>query len=155
VDIDGPVGAQAEEMVVALEWLTGRRRGMLAPFAVGTVDHALLAAHRSKHVAVRLLGLAQKVLVIDEVHAYDAHMSRFLDRLLVWLGTLGCPVLLLSATLPPEARRRLTSAYAGREIDLANTCSYPGVTWASRTGAQGTVAVEVSGSSSKAVEGSR
>ena len=56
---------------------------------------------------------------------------------------------------PVGAQAEEMVVYAGREIDLANTCSYPGVTWASRTGAQGTVAVEVSGSSSKAVEGSR
>lgn len=144
MDLDGQTDSREVAAVVALEWLAGRRRGLLAPFAVGTVDHALLAAHRSKHVAIRLLGLAQKVLVVDEVHAYDAHMSQFLDRLLAWLGTIGCPVLLLSATLPPETRKRLASAYAGRAIEEAMACSYPGITWASRTAGQSSLAVEAS-----------
>ena len=61
--------------VVAAEWFTHRKRGLLAPFGVGTVDQALLAVLQTRHVFVRLFGLAHKVVIIDEVHAYDAYMA--------------------------------------------------------------------------------
>jgi CRISPR-associated endonuclease/helicase Cas3 len=58
-----------------------------------------------------MLGLAGKVLVVDEVHAYDAYMQYLLARLLTWLGALGAPVVLLSATLPTPVAERLVRAY--------------------------------------------
>ncbi len=58
----------------ATDWLQARNRGLLAPLSVGTIDQALLAALCGKHNMLRLMGLSGKVLVIDEVHAYDAYM---------------------------------------------------------------------------------
>src|SRR5690606_23236886 len=49
-------------------WLQGRK-GMLADFVVGTIDQVLFAALQSRHVALRHLALARKVVVLDEVHA--------------------------------------------------------------------------------------
>jgi len=43
--------------VVASEWSTNRKRGLLAPFGVGTVNQALLAALVTRHMFVRLFGL--------------------------------------------------------------------------------------------------
>src|SRR5207248_9773559 len=97
--------------VVAAEWFTHRKRGLLAPFGVGTVDQVLLAVLQTRHVFVRLFGLAHKTVVVDEVHAYDAYMTTLLERLLEWLGALEAPVVLLSATLPRERRDRLARAY--------------------------------------------
>jgi CRISPR-associated endonuclease/helicase Cas3 len=37
---------------------------------------------QTKHVFVRLFGLAHKTIIIDEVHAYDTYMSVLLERLL-------------------------------------------------------------------------
>jgi CRISPR-associated endonuclease/helicase Cas3 len=98
--------------VVASEWFTHRKRGLLAPFGVGTVDQSLLAVLQTKHAFVRLFGLAHKTVIIDEVHAYDAYMSVLLERLLEWLAALECSVVLLSATLPASRRRALLAAYA-------------------------------------------
>jgi len=97
--------------VVAAEWFTYRKRGLLAPFGVGTIDQALMAVLQTKHVFVRLFGLAHKTIIIDEVHAYDAYMSTLLERLLEWLAALGSPVILLSATLPKNRRNALIQAY--------------------------------------------
>ena len=71
--------------VVASEWFTSRKRGLLSPFGVGTIDQSLLAVLQTRHVFVRLFGLAHKTIIIDEVHAYDAYMSTLLERLLEWL----------------------------------------------------------------------
>lgn len=109
--VDGP--ARSDASVVADLWFQGRKRGLLSPFAVGTIDQAMMAALRSRHFFLRMLGLARKVLVIDEVHAYDAFMSQILDRLLVWLRALGSGVVLLSATLPAQRRNQLLECWAG------------------------------------------
>ena len=43
---------------------------------VGTLDQALLAALPVRHAPLRQWGLAGKVLIIDEAHAFDAYMQR-------------------------------------------------------------------------------
>lgn len=97
----------------AHQWLRGRKKQLLASFAVGTIDQVLFAGLKSRHLALRHLAVAGKVVVIDEVHAYDAYMSRYLDRVLEWLAAYRVPVVLLSATLPAKRRRSLAMAYAG------------------------------------------
>lgn len=134
-------GGAALPSVLAAEWFTYRKRGLLAPFGVGTVDQALMAALKTRHVFVRLFGLAGKVVVIDEVHAYDAYMSSLLERLLTWLGALGSPVVLLSATLPRTRREGLERAYAAgagwSALPEPVTTSYPRLTWRSAESAGG------------------
>lgn len=100
-----------EDGVGVNEWFAGRKVSILDDFTVGTVDQILLAALRQKHLMLRHLGFANKVVVIDEVHAYDAYMSVYLRRALWWLGAYGVPVVLLSATLPIAKRNALLSAY--------------------------------------------
>jgi CRISPR-associated endonuclease/helicase Cas3 len=68
-------------------------------------------ALKSRHLVLRHLGLAGKVVVIDEAHAYDVYMSRYLDRALTWLGAYGVPVVVLSATLPAGRRAEMMAAY--------------------------------------------
>lgn len=122
---------RSEGAVLAHEWFTHRKRGLLGPFAVGTVDQALLAAMQARHGFVRLFGLANKVVIFDEVHALDTYTSRLLDRLLSWLAELGCAVVILSATLPPSRRKELISAYAGQAVEATET-SYPRITAVTR-----------------------
>lgn len=122
----GADGDKAE--VTASQWLAGPKRTLLAPVVVGTVDQLLLAGVASRHVALRLLGLAGKVVVIDEVHAYDAYMSVILHRVLAWLGAARVPVILLSATLPASARGALLSKYAGAEVPVL-PARYPLLSW--------------------------
>ncbi|MFC5059728.1 CRISPR-associated helicase Cas3' [Saccharothrix xinjiangensis] len=96
--------------VAAREWFT-HKKSLLASFGVGTLDQALKAVVRSGHLFVRLTALSNKVVVFDEVHAYDTQMSALLDRLLMWLGCLGGSVVMLSATLPSSRRRELVVAW--------------------------------------------
>ncbi|WP_445330175.1 CRISPR-associated helicase Cas3' [Streptomyces olivochromogenes] len=121
VDLDAVVSADgsgdrarcASAELVAHAWLRGRKRAMLASFVAGTVDQLLFAGLKSRHLALRHLAVAGKVVVIDEAHAYDAYMSVYLDRVLAWLGAYKVPVVVLSATLPAARRRQLVEAYAG------------------------------------------
>lgn len=117
--------------VVAEGWFAANKKhGLLAPFGVGTIDQSLLAVLQTKHVFVRLFGLAGKCVILDEVHAYDAYMTTLLERLLQWLAALGCPVVLLSATLPADRRLRLLRAYAGAEAPVPDRVDYPRITTA-------------------------
>ncbi|QTT78095.1 CRISPR-associated helicase/endonuclease Cas3 [Streptomyces mobaraensis NBRC 13819 = DSM 40847] len=107
----GPAGADDIDRTGPPQWLLGGKRGLLTPFAVGTVDHLLYAATRTRHVMLRFAGLAGKVVIVDEVHAADVYMRQFLLEALRWLGQAGVPVVLLSATLPPAQRQAFVDAY--------------------------------------------
>ena len=102
---------QTEDERSARKWLEPMRRGMLESNAVGTVDQAMLAVMMVKYGVLRLLGLAGKVLVIDEIHAYDTYMSGILLCLLQWCKALEIPVVLLSATLPLAKKQQLLSVF--------------------------------------------
>ena len=122
-----------EERVMVHQWFQGSKQALLANFVIGTVDQLLMAALQQKHVMLRHLGLAGKVVVIDECHAYDAYMNCYLDRALNWLGEYRVPVILLSATLPAKRRTELVTAYLNRKTlpDAPwKTCrGYPLLTW--------------------------
>ena len=96
---------------VVSDWMWGRKKGVLANFLICTIDQVLMGALEMKHVVLRQLALANKVVIIDECHAYDAYMQEYLKRVLEWLGGFGVPVVLLSATLPESQRRAMTDAY--------------------------------------------
>lgn len=98
--------------VGASEWHTARKRTMLSPYGVGTIDQGLMGVVRSKHQFVRLFGLAGRTVILDEIHAYDLYTSTLLERFLEWLAALGSPVIALSATLPTSTRKALLTAYA-------------------------------------------
>jgi CRISPR-associated endonuclease/helicase Cas3 len=132
------VGDDSAGAIAAAEWFTYRKRGLLAPFGVGTIDQALLSALQTKHVFVRLFGLAHKTIIVDEVHAYDVYMSALLDRLMEWLAAMGSTVVLLSATLPNERRRELAAAYGhGMGVDAeVPDAPYPRLTWLGADGSE-------------------
>lgn len=96
-------------------WFNSSKRGLLAPFAVGTIDQALMAVMNVKHGFVRTFGLAGKVVILDEVHSYDSYTGTILNELVKALRELHCTVIILSATLTGQQRRSIlgTSASLG------------------------------------------
>lgn len=126
-DTADPDGSSA---AAALEWFVGSKKAMLAPFGVGTVDQVELGGLNVRHYPLRLFGLAGKVVIVDEIHAYDAYMSTILDQTITWLASLGCSVMLLSATLPAARHQALASAFLrGLDVqtqpDLPEPMPYP------------------------------
>ncbi len=111
---DRPYGGNEETASVqCASWLADhRKKALLADVGVGTVDQALLGILPAKHQSLRLLGLANKVLIVDEVHAYDSYMHSLLRTLLTFHARLGGSAILLSATLPRKMRRELLAAFA-------------------------------------------
>lgn len=100
-----------ESNVVADEWFSYRKRGLISPFGVGTVDQIMLSVLPLRHFFVRLFALAGKTIVIDEVHSYDVYMSTILEDLVSWLHYLGATVILLSATLPSHKRKKMINSF--------------------------------------------
>ena len=105
---------EAEELdagtVTVNSWFSGKK-SILADFAVGTIDNLLLMGLKQKHLFLRHLGFSNKVVIIDEVHAYDMYMQSYLSKALKWLGAYHVPVVILSATLPKEKRNELIKSY--------------------------------------------
>ncbi|WP_370422416.1 CRISPR-associated endonuclease Cas3'' [Streptomyces sp. QH1-20] len=107
----GPTVTDHVSGTAAGRWLRGSKRGLLAPLSTGTIDQALAGVLPVRYNVLRLLGLSNKVLVVDEAHAYGPWMHSLLVRLLEWLGAMGAPVVLLSATLTGGAAGSLVEAY--------------------------------------------
>lgn len=101
---------------VCAQWLAdNRKKALLAPCGVGTIDQALLAILKTRHQALRIFGLCRSVFVGDEVHAFDAYTGTLLKTLLTFHAAMGGSAVLLSATLPQRLRQDFVDAWrAGR-----------------------------------------
>lgn len=106
-EIPNPNDQEKLEKLCVPRWFNPAKRGLLFPFAVGTIDQALMAVLNVKHSFVRSFGLAGKIVILDEVHSYDAYTGTLLDELVKRLRDLGCTVLILSATLTAARRKAL------------------------------------------------
>ena len=109
------------------------KRYLAAQIAVGTVDQAMMGALKVKNAHLRAACLSRNLLVVDEVHASDAYMSRILRSLLAAHLGAGGHALLMSATLGSSARRswmawgRLDTADV-QPLEEAKAVPYPAVT---------------------------
>jgi CRISPR-associated endonuclease/helicase Cas3 len=135
-------GEERRSSAECADWIADdRRKAFLADVGAGTIDQALLAILPVKHQSLRLWGLADRVLIVDEAHAYDAYMTRELETLLEFHAALGGSAIVLSATLPKAIRRRLAAAFRkgifdrrGPAVELQET-DYPLVTIVGRDSA--------------------
>ncbi|MGR6503941.1 CRISPR-associated helicase Cas3' [Shewanella sp. Koi 1] len=104
------------------QWLAdSKKKALLAPVGVGTIDQALLAVLPRRHQSLRLLGLHRKVLIFDEVHAADEFMFELLESLLGLHLHQGGSAILLTATLSLRQRQRLVNVW----LKAGQLPSYP------------------------------
>ena len=119
---------QSVDAPEAERWFSSLRMGLLDENGVGTVDQAMAGVLVSRFSVLRLLGLTNKVLIVDELHAYDAYMSEIIQSLLRWCRALRIPVILLSATLQNSQRQAYLSCFANAESLPTLSASYPLIT---------------------------
>jgi CRISPR-associated endonuclease/helicase Cas3 len=105
-----------------------RKKAFLADVGVGTVDQALLGVLPAKYQSLRLLGLFRKILIVDEVHAYDSYMHKLLQILLSFHSGLGGSAILLSATLPQKMKKELVESFYVGAGAFLTSIEYPLVT---------------------------
>jgi CRISPR-associated endonuclease/helicase Cas3 len=117
--------APREQAEAARKWFASARRGLLAPFAVGTVDQALLGIVAAKWFFLRQFALAGKVVVLDEVHSYDLYTGTLIQHLVKRLRELQATPVILSATLTAKQRASLLGEAAGAN---ATDVPYPAIT---------------------------
>ena len=138
------VGTQYEDPAPRCsEWLAdSTKKALLADVGIGTLDQVLLGALRVRFQTLRTLGMSSKVLVVDEVHAYDPYMRRVLENVLTHHAQMGLPVVLLSATLPRTILSKLCRAYHGGienapgSVEVPTEYGFPLVTRVDTTGIQ-------------------
>lgn len=93
------------------EWYERRDRALLNPVLVATCDQVLRGALNQPSSPMRLLALANKHVILDEVHTYDLYQTRLLAELLTWWGATRTRVTMLTATLETWQRNLFTAAY--------------------------------------------
>ena len=93
-------------------WLADdRRRSLLAEIGVGTIDQALMGVLPTRFSTLRLFGLTDRILIVDEAHAYDPYMQRQLEALLKMQAINGGSAIVMTATLPLEMRQAYADAF--------------------------------------------
>ncbi|MET8298194.1 CRISPR-associated helicase Cas3' [Streptomyces sp. NPDC005180] len=121
--------------VVLDPWYLRRCLGLVAAFGAGTVDQVVLGTQGSRHWFLRMFGLMCKTVVIDEVHAYELYQQQLLGAAVEWLADAGASVLVLSATLPADAKAALTLSWCtGLRAPLRDTGGRGQVTVVDGTG---------------------
>lgn len=106
-------------------WFQSKKRALLAPFGAGTVDQALLSVVNRRHRTLRSFALAGKVVILDEVHSYDAYTTTLIQSLIRDLHNHGATVLILSATLTKQSLRELL---INPDFEQTRSLAYPLVT---------------------------
>lgn len=106
-----------EASVQCAAWLaSSRKRVFLGQIGVCTVDQVLLSVLPVRHKFVRGFGLNKSVLIVDEVHAYDAYMYGLLGEVLKNQHACGGSAVLLSATLSTPLRNKLLAAWGSHTV---------------------------------------
>lgn len=90
--------------------------GGMSHISVETIDQLISAATRRRHNPLRWLAATGRVVILDEIHDFDAYTFSVILDFIRWCGAYRVPVIAMSATLSGVAQRQLVAAYtAGRE----------------------------------------
>ena len=100
------------------------KRAFLGSMSVATVDQILMGVLGIKHQFVRSFGTRKSVLILDEIHSFDAYMYGLIEKVLKGQHEAYSSVISLSATLPIHLKRQLLDSYQGE----ANSDAYPLIT---------------------------
>ena len=120
------------------EHADSRKKALLAEVGVGTLDQLLMAVMPFRHQSLRLLGMRDKILLLDEVHAYDGYMVKLLEGLLRFHAAQGGSAIILSATLPAALREKLLHAFNdGADFTATETNEDAGYPWLSHLSSSG------------------
>jgi CRISPR-associated endonuclease/helicase Cas3 len=104
--------SEIEASAFCADWIArSNKQAFLAQIGAGTIDQAILAVLPARHQSLRLWGLTDKVLVVDEAHAYDTYMSTEIECLLKFHAAFGGSAIVLSATLPQKKRAAFANAF--------------------------------------------
>lgn len=131
------------------------KRYLAGAVVAGTVDQVLLSALSLPHAHLRASCLLRHLLVVDEVHASDAYMSRLLEEVLEHHRAAGGHALLLSATLGSRARHRFLHPERRATpptLEEALAVPYPAIHYRPHGGEASLVAVETGASKSVEVD---
>ena len=94
------------------DWISDdRRKTFFAEIGVGTIDQALMAVLPIKFQALRLWGLSNRLLIVDEAHAHDTYVTAELETLLEFHASQGGSAIVLTATLTAKQREDLQTAF--------------------------------------------
>ncbi|WP_220496078.1 CRISPR-associated helicase/endonuclease Cas3 [Pseudoalteromonas sp. SG41-5] len=100
------------------------KRAFLGSLSVATVDQILMGVLGIKHQFIRSFGTRKSVLILDEIHSFDAYMYALIERVLQGQHQAYSSVILLSATLPLSLKTKLVKPYSGK----VSSIEYPLVT---------------------------
>jgi CRISPR-associated endonuclease/helicase Cas3 len=121
---------EGEAWAQCCQWLSqSRKRAFLGQIGICTVDQVLISVLPVRHRFVRGFGTGRSVVIVDEVHAYDAYMYGLIQQVLKEQRAACGSAILLSATLPMQQRQTLFDAW-GLEMDRDSKWdAYPLITW--------------------------
>jgi len=100
------------------------KRAFLGSMSVATIDQVLMGVLGVKHQFIRSFGTRKSVLILDEIHSFDAYMYALIEKVLKGQHQAFSSVVLLSATLPLLLKNKLLKPYGGK----AKSIEYPLVT---------------------------
>lgn len=90
------------------------KRAFLGTVSVATIDQILMGVLGIRHQFVRSFGTRKSVLILDEIHSFDAYMQGLITQVLKGQHQAYSSVILLSATLPNTLKQTLLQSYQGQ-----------------------------------------
>lgn len=126
--LDDTVQKREEAWAQCNEWLgQSRKRIFLGQIGICTIDQVLVSVLPVRHRFIRGFGVARSVLIVDEIHAYDAYMYGLLEAVLREQQAAGGSSILLSATLPQALKNTLLATTGSHFKKSTKPDPYPHV----------------------------